>query len=136
MSRLRSALVVVCTATATPAFAQELTLTVTEPGSPNRIDCTSRSVNGCSPVNLASCTDEERTVAVTVETAAPVAVDSRLLIFLTEDSDCVFGAANELDEPLVVTRLDRDGDPLVDGSDFFFPADSDEAGYETVALAT
>ncbi len=133
MSRLCSALALVCLAAPAPAYAQELTLTVTAPGSPRRIDCASRGETDCMPLNRASCFDDDRALAVTVDAAAPVPVDSRLLVFLTEDSDCVFSAASELDEPLVVTRFDRSDDPLVDGSDFFFPEDSDQDGYETVA---
>lgn len=94
-----------------------------------RINCESVEQDSCAPLNLESCDSESRPLDVQLTSGGSVAVDSRLLVFLTDDSDCVFTEPDELDgRPVESIQLNDSGDPLVTTEAFNFPLDFDDDG--------
>ncbi|MEO0814914.1 MAG: MYXO-CTERM sorting domain-containing protein, partial [Myxococcota bacterium] len=58
---------------------------------------------------------------------------SRLLAFLTTDSDCVFAQESDIDAPINSEQLINTSDPLVTNEAFNFPADFGNNDYNNVA---
>lgn len=101
-----------------------------------RIDCEISGTESCAPLNLASCTSEDRPINVQLSADTPVEVTTRLLVFVTDDGDCTFAQEADLDgRPLSVMQLNDSSDPLVTSDRFNFPADFDNDGgdYSNVA---
>ncbi|MEO0459650.1 MAG: MYXO-CTERM sorting domain-containing protein [Myxococcota bacterium] len=97
-----------------------------------RINCESVEQDSCAPLNLESCPGEggeSRPLDLQLTSQGNVPVDSRLLVFLTDDSDCVFSEPDELDgRPVESIQLNDSGDPLVTNEAFNFPLDFDDDG--------
>ncbi|MEM6533004.1 MAG: hypothetical protein AAF654_10285 [Myxococcota bacterium] len=94
-----------------------------------RVDCDFAGVDSCEPINLASCNGDGRPFDIQLTADTPVAVNTRLLVFVTPDADCQFAQESELDgRPLSIMQLNDVNDPLVTPDTFDFPEDFDNDG--------
>lgn len=106
-----------------------------------RIDCSSIQQDSCQPLNAASCdfdaglpaSSEDRPFDVQLSSNGNVPVNSRLLVFLTTNSDCEFAQQSEIDNTIDSVQLLSESDPLVSPTAFNFPADYDVTVYGSVS---
>lgn len=106
-----------------------------------RIDCSSVQQDSCQPLNALSCdfaagqpaASEDRPFDVQLSSNNNVPVNSRLLAFLTTNSDCEFAQASEIENTIDSFQLLSESDPLVSQVAFNFPADYDVTVYGSVA---